>query len=210
MQSINKVQEVTNKGSPMGDEVDNLTPEDVLKQAKADFKAAKKESRQMAKDQKKAERKEFNDKFKTQQQELRQAHRDAKKQLKDQFQSETAGMHVFPQEKEEEAKESEEALKQERNEAFDQFKKQQKELNADFKAKKQALKQEIREAKAVAFGRKLKTPEQEKEALEKKIAKLQAKFMELYGETPEGDSNDEVDKTEGELINHPFQAVKAN
>ena len=210
MQSLDKVQEVTTKGAPMGED-DNLTPEDVLNQEKADFKAAKKESRQMAKEQRKAERKEFNDKFKSQQHELRQAHRDAKKQLKDQFQSETAGMHVFPQErKEEEAQESEQAFKQERNEAHDQFKQQQRELNADFKTKKQALRQEIREAKANAFGRKIKTPEQEKESLEKKIAKLQAKFMELYGETPEGDSNEEVDKTEGEMINHPFQAVQAN
>ena len=56
----------------------------------------------------------------------------------------------------------------------------------------------------------MKTPEQEREALEKKIAKLQAKFMELYGETPEGDSNDEVDKTEAEVVNQPFEAVQAN
>ena len=41
----------------------------------------------------------------------------------------------------------------------------------------------------------------------KKIAKLQAKFMELYGETPEGDSNDEGDTTQG-ITNQPFQAVK--
>ena len=165
----------------------------------------------MAKEQKKAERKEFNDGFKTKQQELKQAHRDAKKQLKEEFMNETAGMHVLPQEKkEEEAKESEQVFQQERQEAQNKFRQQKKELNAEFKAKKQALRQEIREAKANVFGRKLKTPEQEKEALEKKIAKLQAKFMELYGETPEGDSNEEVDKTEGEMINHPFEVVKAN
>ena len=109
MQSLDKFQEVT-KGSPMGDN-ENQTPEDVLKQEKADMKAAKKESRQMAKEQRKAERKEFNDGFKAQQQELKQAHRDAKKQLKDEFKNETAGMHVFPQEKkDEEAKESEQAF----------------------------------------------------------------------------------------------------
>ena len=83
-------------------------------------------------------------------------------------------------------------------------------MNAEFKAKKQALRKEIREAKANIYGRKVKTPEQEKEALEKKIAKLQAKFMDLYGETPEGDSNEEVDKTEAEVVNHPFQVMSAN
>ena len=54
-----------------------------------------------------------------------------------------------------------------------------------------------------------KTPEQEKEALEKKIAKLQAKFMEMYGETPEGDSNEEADKVEEKIVD-PFQVVAAN
>ena len=119
-------------------------------------------------------------------------------------------MHVYPQEKkEEESKENEEAFKQQREETFQQMKKERFEMNAEFKAKKKALRQEIREAKAQAFGRKLKTPEQEKEALEKKIAKLQAKFMELYGETPEGDSNEEADKVEEKIVD-PFQVVAAN
>lgn len=83
-------------------------------------------------------------------------------------------------------------------------------MNAEFKAKKQALRKEIRETKANIYGRKIKTPEEEKEALEKKIAKLQAKFMEMYGETPEGDSNEEVDKNEEGMVNQPFQAVGAN
>ena len=63
MQSLDKVQVVA---TPMGED-NNQTPEDLLKQEKADFKAAKKESRQMAKEQRKAERKEFNDGFKAQQ-----------------------------------------------------------------------------------------------------------------------------------------------
>ena len=49
-----------------------------------------------------------------------------------------------------------------------------------------------------------------KEALDKKIANLQAKFMELYGETPGDDSNEEVNKAEGKLINHPFEPIAAN
>ena len=65
MQSLNQVEKVTTKGgNPMEENNDQITPEDVLKQAKEDFKAAKKESRQMAKEQKRAERKEVNDKFK--------------------------------------------------------------------------------------------------------------------------------------------------
>ena len=65
MQSLNQVEKVTTKGgNPMEEGNDQFTPEDVLKQEKEDFKAAKKESRQMAKEQKRAERKEVNDKFK--------------------------------------------------------------------------------------------------------------------------------------------------
>lgn len=65
MQSLDKFQEVTTKVNEM--ESDNFTPEDILKQEKADMKAAKKESRQMAKELKKAERKEINDQLKAQQ-----------------------------------------------------------------------------------------------------------------------------------------------
>ena len=51
MQSLNQVEQVTTKGgNPMEEGNDQFTPEDVLKQAKEDFKAAKKESRQMAKE----------------------------------------------------------------------------------------------------------------------------------------------------------------
>ena len=49
----------------------------------------------------------------------------------------------------------------------------------------------------------MKTPEDEKEALEKKIAKLQAKYMEQYGETPEEDSNEEVEQN----LNQPIEVA---
>ena len=80
-------------------------------------------------------------------------------------------------------------------------------MNADFKAKKKALKQEIKEAKANIFGYKVRTPEEEKERLEKRIVKLQAKFMELYGETPDDHSSDEVNEA-GDKVEQPLQNVE--
>ena len=67
-------------------------------QEKADTQAALKESRKIANEQKKADRKKINDQLKDQQQELKQAHIDALQKVKDKFQSTTAGMPIKSQE----------------------------------------------------------------------------------------------------------------
>ena len=79
-----------------------------------------------------------------------------------------------------------------------------------FKAKKKALKQEIKEAKANIFGHKLRTPEEEKARLEKRIVKLQAKFMEMYGETPDENSSNEEANEAGDKVEQPLQVVEVN
>ena len=201
-----QVEEVQQLGPIPGTNTDGQTPDNFAK----DFKAAKKESRKMAKEQKKAERKEFMDPFKQKQNELKEQHKEAKQQLFEKQKEETPELNILPQEKnEQESIDAKFAFRKEKTEVSERIKNERRELNAEFKAKKQALRKEIREAKAASalFGTKILTPEQEKEKLEKKIAKLQAKFMELYGETPEAD---EAKEAAEDKVNDAFQIVDMN
>ena len=175
-----------------------------------DLKSATKESRKLHREQRKADKKEIMDQLKAQERELKEQQKEAKKQLKEE-KKETPELNILPQEKfEEESKKSEIAFRQEKKEVSQKFKNESKELNADFKAKKKALKQEIKEAKANIFGHKLRTPEEEKARLEKRIVKLQAKFMEMYGETPDENSSNEEANEAGDKVEQPLQVVEVN
>ena len=90
-----QVEEVQQLGPLPGTTTDGQTPDDFAK----DFKAAKKESRKMAKEQKKAERKEFMDPFKQKQNELKEQHKEARKQLFEKLKEETPELNILPQEK---------------------------------------------------------------------------------------------------------------